>query len=163
VNDLAERAFRDHYANVLAFLRRRTGSREEAEELAQAVFTQAAERLSLDGHAPLPEWLYTVARRRLIDEARRRSRAGGAALSLEVLPLAATEPKYGSEVATALRRALKRLPEPQRGIVVGRLIEGRSFAELAAAVGVSEGACKMRFLRALASVRAIFEEEGLDP
>jgi RNA polymerase sigma-70 factor (ECF subfamily) len=161
VNDLAERAFRDHYAGVVAFLRRRTGSGEEAEELAQAVFAQAAERLTRDGRAPLPAWLYTVARRRLIDESRRRSRTGGAVLSLDVLPLAARERKYGSEVATALRRALERLPEPQRRIVVGRLIEGRSFAELAESNGATEAACKMRFVRGLASVRASFEEEGL--
>lgn len=45
----------------LHFLRRRTGSIDEAEELAQAVFAQAAERLTPDGHAALPAWLYTVA------------------------------------------------------------------------------------------------------
>jgi DNA-directed RNA polymerase specialized sigma24 family protein len=44
-----------------------------------------------------------------------------------------------------------------------RLIEGRSFADLAASAGISEAACKMRFLRGLASVRATFEEEGLKP
>ena len=159
MNDLAERAFRDHYAGVVAFLRRRTGNSEEAEELAQTVFAQAAERLTRDGRAPLPAWLYTVARRRLIDETRRRSR--GAFVSLDVLPLVASERQYGSEVATALRRALERLPEAQRGIVVGRLIEGRSFAELAESSGATEAACKMRFVRGLASVRAIFEEEGL--
>jgi RNA polymerase sigma factor (sigma-70 family) len=159
VNDLAERAFRDHYAGVVAFLRRRTANSEEAEELAQAVFAQAAERLTRDGRAPLPAWLYTVARRRLIDEARRRSRR--AAVPLDVLPLAARERTYGGEVATTLRRALQRLPEPQRRIVVGRLIEGRSFAELAESAGATEAACKMRFVRGLASVREIFEEEGL--
>jgi RNA polymerase sigma-70 factor (ECF subfamily) len=162
VNDLAERAFRDHYANVLAFLRGRTESREEAEELAQAVFAQAAERLTTNGRAPAAAWLYTVARRRLIDEARRRSRRGGA-IPLDELPLAASEREYGGEVATALRRALGRLPEPQRFVVVGRLIEGRGFADLASSAGVSESACKMRFVRGLASVREIFEEEGLKP
>jgi RNA polymerase sigma factor (sigma-70 family) len=162
VNDLAERAFRDHYANVVAFLRRRTRSSDDAEELAQTVFAQAAESLTSNGRAPVPAWLYTVARRRLVDEARRRSRLGGA-VSLDALPLAASERQYGGEVAAALRRALERLPEPQRRIVVGRLIEGRSFGELAAAMGATEAACKMRFLRGLESVRAVFEEEGLEP
>jgi RNA polymerase sigma-70 factor, ECF subfamily len=162
VNDLAEQAFREHYANVLSFLRRRTSTGDEAEELAQAVFAQAAERLTLDGHAALPAWLYTVARRRLIDEARRRSRTGRPS-SVDGLELAATEREYGGEVAAALRRALAQLPKEQLAIVVGRLIGGRSFAELAAAAGISEAAAKMRFLRGLASVRAIFEEEGLKP
>jgi len=163
MNDLAERAFRDHYANVVSFLRRRTRTSDEAEELAQAVFAQAAERLTPNGRAPVAAWLYTVARHKLVDEARRRARRGGADVSLDEVALAASESKYGSDVATALRRALERLAEPQRAVVVGRLIEGKSFAELAAAVGASEAACKMRFVRGLESVRALFEEEGLEP
>jgi RNA polymerase sigma factor (sigma-70 family) len=162
MNDVAERAFRDHYANVVSFLRRRTRTSEEAEELAQAVFAQAAARLTPNGRASVPAWLYTVARRKLIDEARRRARRGDSHIPLDEA-LAAREPRYGREVATALRRALARLPEAQRCVVVGRLIEGKSFAELAAAVGASEAACKMRFVRGLESVRALFEEEGLKP
>src|SRR5919106_4820116 len=102
MNDLAERAFRDHYAHVVAFLRRRTRSSDDAEELAQTVFAQAAESLTPNGRAPVPAWLYTVARRRLVDEARRRSRLGGA-VSLDALPLAASERQYGGEGAGALR------------------------------------------------------------
>jgi RNA polymerase sigma factor (sigma-70 family) len=163
MNDLAERAFRDHYENVVSFLRRRTKTDDEAEELAQAVFAQAAAHLRPNGRAPVQAWLYTVARRKLVDAARRRARSGGPSVSLDEAALAAVEPRYGREVAAALRRALDRLPEGQRTVVVGRLIEGRSFAELAAAVGASEAACKMRFVRGLESVRALFEEEGLQP
>jgi RNA polymerase sigma-70 factor (ECF subfamily) len=163
MNDLAERAFRDHYANVVSFLRRRTRTNEEAEELAQAVFAQAAAGLTPNGHRPVSAWLYTVARRKLVDEARRRARRGQPDVSLDEAGLAAAEPRYGREVAAVLRRALDRLPEGQRAVVVGRLIEGRSFAELASVVGASEAACKMRFLRGLESVRVLFEEEGLQP
>jgi RNA polymerase sigma-70 factor (ECF subfamily) len=163
MNDVAERAFRDHYANVVSFLRRRTRTSEEAEELAQAVFVQAAERLTPNGRAPVSAWLYTVARRKLVDEARRRARRGGPDVPLDEVALAARDPQYGTDVAAALRQALEQLSEPQRTVVVGRLIEGKSFAELAAAIGTSEAACKMRFVRGLASVRALFEEEGLKP
>jgi RNA polymerase sigma-70 factor (ECF subfamily) len=163
VNGLAERAFRLHYRDVLRFVRRRTATEHEAEEVTQAVFAQAAERLeaSQDSGA-LRGWLYTVARRRLADEARRRSRSASV-VSLDGLALPVRERRYGAEVAKTLRRALDGLPAAQRSVVVGRLIEGRSFAELAAALGVTEAACKMRFLRGLAYVRAIFEEEGLEP
>jgi RNA polymerase sigma factor (sigma-70 family) len=163
VNGLAERAFRLHYRDVLRFVRRRTATVHEAEEVTQAVFAQAAERLAASPDpAALRAWLYTVARRRLVDEARRRSRSGSV-VSLDALALPVREPRYGAEVSEALRRALEQLPLAQRSVVVGRLIEGRSFAELAVALGVSEAACKMRFLRGLASVRATFEEEGLKP
>jgi RNA polymerase sigma-70 factor, ECF subfamily len=163
VNGLAERAFRLHYRDVLRFVRRRTATEHEAEEVTQAVFAQAAERLEASqDSAALRGWLYTVARRRLVDEARRRS-CSGSVVSLDGLALPLRERRYGRDVTKTLRRALEGLPASQRSVVAGRLIEGRSFAELAAAHGVSEGACKMRFLRGLASVRAVFEEEGLEP
>ena len=163
MNGLAERAFRLHYRDVLRFVRRRTATEHEAEEVTQAVFAQAAERLEASPHsAALRGWLFTVARRRLLDEARRRSRSGSV-VSLDGLALPVGERRYGGEVSKTLRRAFDRLPASQRSVVVGRLIEGRSFAELAAALGVSEAACKMRFMRGLESVRAVFEEEGLKP
>ena len=44
-----------------------------------------------------------------------------------------------------------------------RLVEERPFAEIAERVGTSEAACKMRFPRGLAAVRATFEREGIEP
>jgi DNA-directed RNA polymerase specialized sigma24 family protein len=71
--------------------------------------------------------------------------------------------RYGGQVAVALRAALTALPATQREVVVLRLVEGRSFAEIAERLGATEAACKMRFLRGLASVRDVFEKEGIEP
>jgi len=73
------------------------------------------------------------------------------------------DPRYGSEVASALRDALAELPESNRCVVVMRLIQGRKFADIARQMGTSEAACKMRFLRGLAAVREVFKQEGLEP
>ncbi len=76
VNDTVERAFRRHYGHVYRYIRRRTGDHERAEDLTQEVFAAAAVALpDFSGRAdsPLP-WLYTVAKRRFADEARRRQR-----------------------------------------------------------------------------------------
>jgi RNA polymerase sigma-70 factor, ECF subfamily len=164
LDDLAASVFRRHYGEVFRFVRRRTESDAEAEEITQSVFVKAATCLDPveQGARPVLGWLYTVAQHRLIDEARRRARRGPA-VSLEVVSAAAVEPRYGSEVAAALRIALSSLPAAQRDVVVMRLVEGRSFAEIARLVGASEAACKMRFLRGLSSVRDVFEEEGIVP
>jgi len=76
VEELAETAFRPHYRQVYSFVRRRAESDAEAEDVTAAVFADAAEALGRfrPGPSPVLAWLYTVARRRLIDEARRRSR-----------------------------------------------------------------------------------------
>jgi RNA polymerase sigma factor (sigma-70 family) len=105
--------------------------------------------------------LYTVARRRLIDEGRRR---GLSTVPLDAVPdPPAAESEYGAGVAEIFRQALLSLPEQQRRILLGRLIEDRSFKEIARDVGATEEACRMRFMRALAHIRTEFEREGLEP
>lgn len=156
-------AMPDHYRRVLRFVRRRVASAEEAEDLTQEVFANAA--AILDGRgagSPALAWLYTVARRRMVDEARRRARAPTVSLELVGDP-AAPEADYGSDVAHALDAALVTMPEGQRRVVLGRLIQGRSFADLGRELGMSEEACRMRFMRGLQDVREEFMKEGLEP
>jgi RNA polymerase sigma factor (sigma-70 family) len=164
MEDLVEPTLDERYAELFRFVRRRTVSGSEAEEITQSVFAQAAARLDAvkEGLPPPLEWLYTVAQRRLIDEARRRA-TRGTALPLADPTLEAREVSYGPEVAAALKAGLAALPRPQREVVVLRLVEGRSFAEIAELIGITEGACKMRFRRGLASVRATFERRGIEP
>lgn len=164
VGDLAEQAFREHYGRVYRFVRSRTASNAEAEDIAQTVFAEAATRLDSfkPGATPVLAWLYTVAQRRLIDAARRRARREPP-LSLESIDSAAQEATYGSEVTTALGHALAALSPLQRQAVLLRLIDGHSFAKIAEITGSTEAACKMRFARAVAAVRAHMEREGITP
>jgi RNA polymerase sigma factor (sigma-70 family) len=161
VGDVSEAAFRDHYRRIYRFARRRTETHEQAEDVAQSVFAAAAEQLakSRDQAPPTLAWLYTVAERRLIDEARRRARRG-ATVPLDEVEAGA---EFGRDVAAALRVALQALPASQREVVVLRLLEGRTFAEVARHVGTSEAGAKMRFARALESIRETLREEGMEP
>jgi RNA polymerase sigma-70 factor, ECF subfamily len=161
----AEQAFRRYYGPIFRYVRSRSGSPEEAEDIAQTVFVEAVARLGAAERGATPElaWLYLVARRRLIDAARRRDR------SLPTVPLelvaevANREPTYGPELAEALKRALASLPQTQRQVVVLRLLEGRSFSEIAKRTGATEAAAKMRFSRSLAAIRERLEQEGVTP
>ena len=161
----SEEAFRRHYAQVFRYLRRRLPSDHEAEELAQLVFADAARRLEefRAGATPVLAWLYTVAQRRLADRARLLSRHQSVAELDDARLVEVGERDYGSNVAEALRLALARLPEQQRRVVVLKLLQGLSFAEIAARVGSTEAACKMRFARGLESVRDEFEKAGISP
>ena len=162
----AASAFQRHYAQIVRYLRRRTRSDEDAEDLAQAVFADAAARLeALSPAAPPPlAWLYTVARRRLADAARDARRAPVTIASLDdVRAAAVAETAYPPSVARAIRDALEALPAGQRQVVVMKLLEGRSFAEIAAAAGATEAACKMRFARGLEAVRVELASRGIEP
>jgi RNA polymerase sigma-70 factor (ECF subfamily) len=128
VTDVLERAFRTHYGQVYRYLRRRTNDHDRAEDLAQQVFADAAERLPDFGpDAPSPlAWLYTVAHRRFVDEARRCARDG----ALDAPSGAQSE--YGEELTGVLVAAFERLPEDQRTVLALKLVRGARFKEIAA-------------------------------
>lgn len=126
MDDPVASAFRRHYEQVYRFLRRRTGSDEAAEDLAQAVFVTAAARLrqlEQDG-PPVPAWLYTVARRRLIDSARESARRPGRIATLDEARAQAVEaaPAYGDRLSVSIASAVAALPEGQRQVVVLKLL-----------------------------------------
>ena len=161
--ELLENAYRQHRGQIYRFLRRRTGSHEEAEDLTQRVFADAAAALSAsrppDSRLP---WLYAVAQRRYIDEVRRRQTAATAELA-GGSAVASVDPSYGVSVAKALRRAIDGLPGDQRSVVVMKVFEERPFDEIAERLGSTEAACKMRFSRAIHRVREELRQEGFEP
>jgi RNA polymerase sigma-70 factor (ECF subfamily) len=92
-------------------------------------------------------WLYTVAERRLVDELRRRRRA------VEIVAVLGPESVADDETPDEIEEAVERLPLSQRRIVVMRIVEGRSYREIARELGCNEAACKMRLSRALRRLR----------
>lgn len=82
------------------------------------------------------------------------------------LPEVATSPAYEAvEVRDQLRRSLLALPPRQRAAVVLRLVEQRTEAETAAALGCSVGTVKSLTSRGRASLRTLLsdtEEQSRD-
>jgi RNA polymerase sigma-70 factor, ECF subfamily len=156
-DDPVAEAYREH-GRVYRFLLRRTGDPHQAEELAQRVFADAAAFLAETRPDSVLGWLYAVAERRFVDELRRRRLA--ADLPADP-PRPATELDYGPAAARAIKRSIFRLDPASREVVVMKLLEGRPFAEIAGALGISEPAAKMRYSRALGQLRAFLEAEGI--
>lgn len=161
VNGVVESAFRRHYGHIYRYFRRRMRDPSRAEDLAQDVFAAAAVALPEEatGSPPALAWLYTVARRRFADEARRRNRESRA---LGLLRNQSSS-DYGPSVAATLSDALDRLSAGRREVVVLKLLRGLSFAEIGVELGLSEAAAKMRFMRALRELRADLTERGIEP
>ena len=145
-------------------MRRRSPSHEDAEDVTQEVFEAAAAALAkarLEAEPPLA-WLYAVARRRLVDRLRTPS-AQQAPLDEETTAAGVDEHAYAPAMVQALVEGLRSLEEGQRRVVVSKLFEGRSFAEIATELEVSEEACRMRFSRGLVRLRRQLEEKGVTP
>jgi RNA polymerase sigma-70 factor (ECF subfamily) len=165
VEEVAAQGLRRHYDLVLRYVRRRSRSQSDAEDITQEVFADAA--ASVGRHASLTEqqtlaWLFTVAQRRLVDEARRQARRGEhVELPFDLAPTPPSE--YGPGVVAEIAHALRELPAPQRQVVVMKIFDGLSFAEIGARVGITEAAAKMRCVRGLESMRSMLRREGIQP
>ena len=135
------------------FIRRRVADQAEAEDILQEVFYELVEAYRM--MKPVEQvtaWLFRVARNRIIDLFRRKSREGvradSAGLSEEGEVLLWEEllpsPDAGPEAAYArsllleqLDDALDELPEEQREVFIAHELMGYSFKEISERSGVS--------------------------
>jgi RNA polymerase sigma-70 factor (ECF subfamily) len=140
---------------VYAYISRRVGSREEAEDITSDVFHHALANLkSFEWRgAPFAAWLIRIATNRITDRWRKTANEGGNPIT--------DEPKdtrmENIEQRAALFQLVKRLPEDQRRVVVLRFVEEKSIREIAQELRRSEGAVKQLQFRALEKLRASAE------
>jgi RNA polymerase sigma factor (sigma-70 family) len=155
-----------HERRVYAVAWSRLGDAALAEEVTQEAFIRAYRRLWLLGDgAKFAGWVNTITRRVAINfglrhrrELNKRER-----WALEN-PETATEENSGDEsdpvhTPETLRQTLAELPAAHRECLVLFYLEGKSGAEAAAALGISETALRVRLHRARAAMRARLEEK----
>lgn len=160
----AGQAFERHGRQLYRYLLRRTGNAHDAEELTQRVFVDAATALSRgDRPDSMLAWLYAIAERRFVDEVRRRARAADFVAGTRNGAEREDTRDYGVPIAAAIQRGIEALPPEQRMVVVMKVLEGRSFGEIARAVKATEGACKMRFARGVRQLQESLRREGIEP
>lgn len=132
---------------------------EESEDIVQeTLLALHLKRDTWDASQPIEPWLRAIARYKLVDHLRRRGLHGTLDLDDFTDSLQAATP---ADPAPAIdsRRLLATLPERQRRIVEAISIEGRRSAEVASALGMSEGAVRVALHRALKALAAAFRED----
>ena len=156
-----------HVQAVLAFCVRRTGSAETAADITAEVFAAAyARRRSYrPTSAPAEAWLFGIARRQIGTFVRRRRvsdryrrRFGFHALEVtpdeteRIVQVLALEP-----LQAALAEALHDLPLPQAQALRLRFLDELPYVEVAARLGCSEGAARVRVSRGLTKLAGLLE------
>jgi RNA polymerase sigma-70 factor (ECF subfamily) len=152
--DPAERAtrlFNEHHVTVLAYATRRVGAAAAA-DVASETFAVAWRRLpDVPEPGALP-WLLATARNVLLAAARSDARRGAReARSVDRSQAAGRdEPDHAERAAEldVVRRALDRMPEPDRELLLLVAWDGLPLAQSAAVLGCSAGAVRVRWLRA---------------
>ncbi|WP_235969600.1 RNA polymerase sigma factor [Anaeromyxobacter diazotrophicus] len=154
--------FRRHERLVLDLVRRYARTPDDARDLAQRTFVralQAARGRRLGGREfPFRRWLVRVAVNLAKNHVRDRARLARASVALlataEPAGPAAIEALEQAERARAVRGAVLRLPRRQREVLTLRVDAELPFAEIAAALGISENAAKVHFHHATRALRA---------
>lgn len=170
----SERAFtelvKELSSLVYSSAKRRTGSAQLAEEVAQNVFAILARKAeSLRRHPALTAWLLETTRLQsasVIRSEKRRQRKA-AALSDEFRSKCPVSTYHADREASwkdalpVLDEALDRLPANDRQLILQRFFEGKKFREIASKNGQSEAACKMRVKRALEKMSTLLKARGV--
>jgi len=155
-NRWLHRLFTEYRRDVFRVAAAILNDREEAMDVVQDTFIQAMKQEKrIRGDARIRGWLLTVARNLSIDRFRRRRRQEPES---EPESWMSGETGMGRELSmdmkAIIREVFPTLPRRQQEVFALRYYEDLGFAEIAAAMGVSEGTVKTLHHRAIETMRA---------
>lgn len=142
---------------VQRYLYRLTGDFQLAEDLVQDTFLLAYKGIfQTDSQLSFRAWLYRIATNNAFGFYRRKKRLSFipfSGLNKAVEPAACAQ---NPDEAIAIQEALLKVPQEQRSCLALHLIEGFRYREIAATLGISEDAVRMRVDRGKESFRRIY-------
>ena len=134
---------------LLAFLFVRTSHRQTAEDLASTSWMKAWSAWPKRRPGNAAAWMFQIARRTLIDHTRKTPD-----LLLDHLDdLSAPDTLLSTQQLREIREALAELSPDQREVIVMRVWDGLTFAEISTILGTSTSASKMRFARGVEQLK----------
>jgi RNA polymerase sigma factor (sigma-70 family) len=146
-----------------AALRQTGGDGHLAQDVTQGVFLAlAGQAAALTRHPLLTGWLYTTTRNLATSAVRthvRWQRREQEAYRMNP-HLTMSEPAW-EELRPIIDEAMHELSENDRAALLFRFFEGRSFAEVGSAVGLTENTARMRVERALEKLRVRLASRGI--
>jgi len=153
--------YRRYLTPIYGYIQRRVPNVHEAEDLTAQTFMEVLDGLKCDRYregGTFRAWLFTIARRRLVDFYREHP-----SLELHDSPSGDLGPLVTLEKKDDLRRLtrlLNQLDEDKRELLRLRFTANLSFAEIALIEGKTEAAVKMSVYRVLDFLRQEWESEN---
>ncbi len=138
------------------------GELHEVDELVQDTFVRAFGAMdSFRADSALRTWLFTIARRLLLDrrraDRRRRNRVeiaeGDAVTEVDAL-----DGVVADETEARLRRAVDQLSPKQKEVFTLRVTEGLTYRDIADVVGSTEGAARVHYHNAVRSIKEFLDD-----
>ena len=161
-DERAATALVERHATALARYVASMGERDGAEEVVQDTFVRAFASLeSFRGDSSLRTWLFTIARRLVVDRRRafRRRREVGNLDDVDAATeFTALDGLIASEAQKKVWGAVGKLSPTQREVFLLRVNEGLSYKEIAEVAGTTEGAARVHYHNALRTVKENLNE-----
>jgi RNA polymerase sigma-70 factor, ECF subfamily len=165
-DERAATALVERHAEAVARFVASVGARRDVEDLVQETFVRAFGSLdSFRGESSLRTWLFTIARRLLVDRRRsERRRGGGLTMQVEVQDVdaitefTALDAVVADETERRMREAMARLTPTQREVFTLRVAEGMSYREIAEAAETTEGAARVHYHNAMRAIKEFLDE-----
>ena len=139
------------------------GGPEDVDEVVQDAFVRAFGAIgSFRGESSFRTWLFSIARRIMLDRRRaaRRDRAhvplGESDAATDFGPL---DGLIASETRGRLEVALQNLTRTQRDVFALRVGEGLSYKEIAEVLGTTEGAARVHYHNAMRALQEQVDDE----
>ena len=154
---------RQHSSRVYRLAYRLTGNQHDAEDLTQEVFVRVFRSLPSYTPGTFEGWLHRITTNLFLDMARRRQRIRFEGLGDQAVGLLRDDEPTPAQVFDArhldtdVQQALEALAPEYRAAVVLCDIEGLSYEEIAATLGVKLGTVRSRIHRGRAQLRSALE------
>jgi RNA polymerase sigma factor (sigma-70 family) len=161
-----EAIFRAHQGAVYRWILRIVRNAATAEELTVETFWRVYRaHARFDPARGFAPWARRIATHAALDWLRaQRNEPEPAGERMDAFPAAASaDPAVRAETSRQIELAFARLPPKLRVTAVLAVVEEEPHKEIAAALGISVAAVKVRVFRALRLLRKDLEEQGIKP
>jgi RNA polymerase sigma-70 factor (ECF subfamily) len=150
------------HADAVARFVASLGARDEIDEVVQDTFVRAFASLDgFRGESAFRTWLFTIARRLLLDR-RRSLRRRGEQVEVQDADVRteydALDGLVAREAEDRMRAGMARLTPTQREVFTLRVGEGMSYREIADVVGTTEGAARVHYHNAMRAIKEFVDD-----
>lgn len=157
--------YQEYMELVYRFLYSHTHDADWSQELMQETFLRAVDSVSrYDGSCKLSVWLCQIAKHILWQEVRKKKRMDIVEMTEELPDTTGTDGETSvlrKERTQALYRAIHRLPEIEKEVVLYRMTGELSFRQIGEILGKSENWSRTVFYRAKQKIRKELEKYEL--
>jgi len=146
-----------HIPDLRRYARSLTGDTWTADDLVQDCLARALGKLHLwQEGTDLRAWLFTILHNQYVNQVRRAVREGAAVGLSETEPMLTRAPHQGKRLELRdLERAIAKLPEEQRAVILLVGLEGMRYEEVAEVLGVPVGTVRSRLSRGREALRRL--------